>query len=39
LSKYGEDEVDMKSWAVKAMEARIAREEAAKNGTVVPPSS
>ncbi|GJJ78981.1 mitogen-activated protein kinase kinase [Entomortierella parvispora] len=39
LSKYGEDEVDMKSWAVKAMEARIAREEAAKNAPAAPPSS
>ncbi|KAF9123229.1 MAP kinase kinase Wis1 [Mortierella sp. 14UC] len=39
LTKYLDAEVDMKGWAVKAMEARLAREEEAKKKGGVPPSS
>ncbi|KAI1314841.1 hypothetical protein EDD11_001666 [Mortierella claussenii] len=38
LTKYEEAEVDMKGWAVKAMAARIAREEEAKAGNPAPPA-
>ncbi|KAF9151574.1 MAP kinase kinase Wis1 [Linnemannia schmuckeri] len=39
LTKYLDTEVDMKGWAVKAMEARFAREEEEKKKGGVPPSS
>lgn len=39
MTKYDEKEVDMKGWAVKAMEARIAREAEAKAKDPKPASS
>ncbi|KAF9954267.1 MAP kinase kinase Wis1 [Mortierella alpina] len=39
LTKYNESEVDMKGWATKAMEARLKREEEAKQSKEPLPSS
>ena len=39
MTKYLDTEVDMKGWAERAMEARLAREEQKKKEGGVPPSS